>query len=253
MNDSTASSLPSSPLDSVKVLLLQARTSAQMERQERLCFLERARLRPDQLAALSVLRDPLPPRLLNTADAVFIGGAGEYSAYNDFPWMPGLLDFVRRIADAQRPLFGSCWGHQVIARALGGRVIHDSERSELGCRSISLTQAGASDPLFGTLPETFKANMGHHDRVVELPDGAIELACNEQPNQAFRMPDWPCYGTQFHSELDAERERERLVEYRDYYRDDLPSDQDFQAVLDNLTETPEVDDLLYRFLTMYAA
>ncbi|PEN07070.1 glutamine amidotransferase [Longimonas halophila] len=248
MNDSPSSS----PLDSVKVLLLQARTSAQMERQERLCFLERARLRSDQLAALSVLRDPLPPRLLDRVDAVFIGGAGEYSAYDDFPWMPGLLDFVRHIADTQRPLFGSCWGHQVMARAFGGRVVHDSERSELGCRSVSLTESGASDPLFGTLPETFKANMGHHDRVTKLPDGAIELAHNEQPNQAFRMRDWPCYGTQFHSELDAERERERLIEYRDYYRDDLPSDKDFQAVLNNLTETPEVDDLLHRFLKMYA-
>ncbi|MFO8232296.1 MAG: type 1 glutamine amidotransferase [Longimonas sp.] len=247
MNDS------SSPIDSVQVLLLQARTSAQMERQERLCFLERAHLRPDQLTSLSVLRDPLAPRHLDAVDAVFIGGAGEYSAYAEFPWMGALLDFVQLVAEAERPLFGACWGHQIIARAFGGRVIHDSERSELGCRSVSLTEAGKEDPLFGTLPETFKANMGHHDRVAELPEGAIELACNDQPNQAFRMPEWPCYSTQFHSELDAERERERLVEYRDYYRDDLPSDKDFQVVLDNLTETPEVDDLLHRFLKIYAA
>ena len=242
----------SSALESVQVLLLQARTSAQMERQERLCFLERTRLRSDQLTALSVLRDPLTPRALRGIDAVFIGGAGEYSAYDDFPWMPGLLDFVQHLARVQRPLFGSCWGHQVIARAFGGRVVHDSARSELGCHRVSLTDAGTDDPLLGTLPATFKANMGHHDRVAVLPDGAVELAANDQPNQAFRMRDWPCYGTQFHSELDAQRERERLVEYRDYYRDDLPSDDDFQAVLDGLTETPDVDDLLHRFLKMYA-
>lgn len=247
MNDSP------SPLDAVQALLLQARTSAQMERQERLCFLERAHLRPDQLTSLSVLRDPLAVRHLDDVDVVFIGGAGEYSAHHDFPWMDALLDFVRTIAERQLPLFGSCWGHQIIARALGGRVIHDSARSELGCHSVSLTKAGKDDPLFGTLSASFKANMGHHDRVVELPAGAVELACNDQRNQAFRMKAWPCYGTQFHSELDAQRERERLVEYRDYYRDDMPDDKDFQTVLDNLTETPEVDDLLHRFLKMYAA
>jgi len=241
-----------SPLESVQALLLQARTSAQMERQERQCFLERARLRSDQLAVLSVLRDPLAPRHLDTVDVVFIGGAGEYSAHHDFPWMDALLSFVQTIAERQLPLFGSCWGHQIIARALGGRVVHDSARSELGCHSVSLTEAGKNDPLFGTLPASFKANMGHHDRVAELPVGAVELACNSQPNQAFRMRDWPCYGTQFHSELDAQRERERLVEYRDYYRADMPDDKDFQAVLDNLTKTPDVDDLLHRFLKIYA-
>ena len=243
----------STSIDSVTVLLLQARTSAQMERQERSCFLERGRLRAEQLTSRSVLRDPLPPRLLNGVDAVLVGGAGEYSAHHDFPWMPGLIDFIRRIAQEKRPLFGSCWGHQVIARALGGRVAHDSARSELGCRNVLLTDVGVRDPLFSTLPASFKANTGHHDRVVELPEGAVELACNDQSNQAFRMRDWPCYGTQFHSELDAKRERERLVEYRDYYRDDMPDDNEFQAMLDALTDTPEVDDLLHRFLKMYAA
>lgn len=241
-----------SALDAVNILLLQARTSAQMERQERICFMERTLLRADQLTSLSVLRDPLSPHHLDTVDAVFIGGAGEYSAKDDHPWMEALLDYVHRIADLQLPLFGCCWGHQVIARAFGGRVIHDSALSELGCRSISLTEHGKEDPLFGTLSPSFKANMGHHDRVDMLPEGAIELASNEQPNQAFRMADWPCYGTQFHSELDAARERERLIEYRDYYRDDLPSDEAFQDVLDRVTETPEVDDLLHRFLLTYA-
>ena len=246
MNDS------SSPLDAVQALLLQARTSAQMERQERLCFLERARLRPDQLTSLSVLRDPLAVRHLDDVDVVFIGGAGEYSAHHDFPWMDALLGFVQTIAERQIPLFGSCWGHQIIARAFSGRVLHDSGRSELGCHTVSLTEAGKNDPLFGTLPSSFKANTGHHDRVAELPEGAVELACNDQHNQAFRMRDWPCYGTQFHSELDAQREHERLVEYREYYRDDMPDETEFQAVLDGLTETPEVDDLLYRFLKTYA-
>jgi GMP synthase (glutamine-hydrolysing) len=94
--------------------------------------------------------------------------------------------------------------------------------------------------------------MGHHDRVVDLPDVAVELARNDQPNQAFRLKDAPIYGTQFHSELDAARERERLMVYREYYRQDLPDDDGFQKVIDSLAATTEVDHLLYDFLTTYA-
>jgi GMP synthase (glutamine-hydrolysing) len=93
--------------------------------------------------------------------------------------------------------------------------------------------------------------MGHHDRVAELPPGAVELARNEQPNQAFRVDDAPMYGTQFHSELDAESERERLIAYREYYREDLPDEDQFQRVLDDLAETTEVDHLLRDFLRVY--
>ena len=97
------------------------------------------------------------------------------------------------------------------------------------------------------------ANMGHHDRVTELPPGAVELADNPtQPNEAFRMAGKPMYGTQFHSELDKRREAERLIKYREYYRSQMPSDDTFQAVLDSLRQTTEVDDLMHDFLLQYA-
>jgi len=95
--------------------------------------------------------------------------------------------------------------------------------------------------------------MGHHDRVVELPPGTTELAHNDQPYQAFRFADRPVYGTQFHSKLDAQRERERILKYRDYYRQALPDEASVRRVLANLAETTEVDTLLYDFLATFAA
>jgi GMP synthase (glutamine-hydrolysing) len=95
--------------------------------------------------------------------------------------------------------------------------------------------------------------MGHHDRVVTLPPGATELAHNDQPHQAFRLADAPVYGTQFHSELDARRERERILVYREYYRTALPDEETVQRVLDNLADTTEVDNLLYDFLMTFVA
>jgi GMP synthase (glutamine-hydrolysing) len=225
-----------------------------MVEQEQECFAERCRLPRDRFDILNVVQGDVPSLAhLDGVDAVIIGGAGAYSATDDYEWTPALLDFVRHIVDRAMPLFGSCWGHQVIARALGGRVEYDPEHSELGCGSIELTEAGRSDPLFHRFPGSFKANMGHHDRVVELPPQAVELAHNDIPFQAFRIKDRPIYGTQFHSELDAARERERILVYRKHYRDALPDEETVQYVLDDLADTTEVDHLLYDFLTTFVA
>ncbi len=137
----------------------------------------------------------------------------------------------------------------MIARAMGGVVIHDMERAEMGCGDIELTSNAETDILFGSYPKSFSANMGHHDRVLTLPDGAIELARSKsQRYQAFKLAGKPVYGTQFHSELDARRERERLLAYREYYRDTIPVEADFWKVVDGLKETTEVDHMLYDFL-----
>lgn len=225
-----------------------------MEAQEQACFLERARLCPNQLHVVNVARGDEPtPDLLDKVDALFIGGAGKYSATQTYPWTEPLHDLVRHAVDRRLPTLGSCWGHQVIARALGGRVVHDPDRSELGCGWVDLTNAGGNDPLFCRFSSRFRANMGHHDRVVELPTGTTELARNDQPNQAYRMDHTPIYGTQFHSELDAKRERERILVYREYYRSALPDEETVQRVLNNLADTTEVDNLLYDFLTTFVA
>lgn len=238
--------------EELRVLLVQARSTSDIEEQEQLCFLERCKIDLTQLTLLSVLREPLTPELVHDFDAVLIGGAGEYSAVEDYDWMPGLLDFIRACFDSQIPTFGSCWGHQLIARALGGRVVHDSDLAEMGCHHVNLTDAGRSDILFRSFPDRFLVNMGHHDRVIELPPDAVELATSDtQRFQAFRMAGRPMYGTQFHSELDARRERERLYRYREHYPE-IGADDTFQAVLANLAETSEVDHLLHDFLTTFA-
>lgn len=240
-----------SRFEDLKIVLIQARSTSDIEQQEQECFLERCRIGADQIQTRSVLRDALDERLLDDFDVVMIGGAGEYSATGNYSWMEGLLDLIRACHRRSKPTFGSCWGHQLIARALGGHVIHDSDLAELGCHHITLTEAGLADPLFGRFPSRFLVNMGHHDRVAELPPGAVELAVSDtQPHQAFRMAGKPMYGTQFHSELDARRERERLYRYREHYPE-IAGDASFQAVLDNLAETGEADHLLHDFLATY--
>jgi GMP synthase (glutamine-hydrolysing) len=139
----------------------------------------------------------------------------------------------------------------MIARALGGDVRYDRALTEMGCHWVELNGAGQQDDLFGRFPRRFKANMGHHDRVVHLPPDAVELAVSAtQPHQAFRLAGKPMYGTQFHSELDAHREEERLLAYRAHYPE-VDSELVFQEIIDGLAETTEVDSLLHQFLLRF--
>lgn len=241
--------------DQLRVLLLQARKMKDMELQEIHCFLERCRLEPYQLDNFNLAFSPTAEidGFFDGYDAFFIGGAGEYSAVENYEWMPLALDLVREAYRLEIPTFGSCWGHQLIARALGGQVVHDPDKAEMGCHHIELTDAGQRDTLFCDFPHSFLANTGHHDRVTILPESAVELAFNRtQPNEAFRIVDRPMFGTQFHSELDAHRERERLVRYRQHYLDEIGSEEVFQSVLRALRETTEVDHLMHDFLTKFA-
>ncbi len=238
--------------DDIKVLLIQARDTEDIERQEQRCFVERCRLRIDQFRPVNVVRDLLDLDLLDGIDAVMIGGAGEYSVTRDYAWTEPLLALIRETADRDLPLFGSCWGHQLIARAFGGEVRFDPEHAEFGSRFVKLTEAGEKDHLLRDFPPCFRANMGHHDRVTRLPENAVELAFNaSQRNQAFRIAGKPIYGSQFHSELDAERERERLLRYRANYIEELGSEERFQEILASLVETSEVDHLLHDFLQKF--
>ncbi|MEM9999117.1 MAG: type 1 glutamine amidotransferase [Bacteroidota bacterium] len=241
------------PAPRPRVRLLQIRERPAILAEEYESFRVRCGLAPGQLLSTNVLRDPLPESLLDDVDAVMIGGAGAYSVTQTFDWTPALLALVRACADRAMPLFGSCWGHQFIARTFGGRVINAPERSEMGTHAVHLTNAGRDDAFFGQLPATFHAQMGHQDWVETLPPGAIELATNSRaPHQAFRMAGLPIYGTQFHSELNAAAERDRLVTYRAYYPE-MQDDARFDAVIGALRETPEVDALLGAFLRTFVA
>ena len=238
--------------DRLRVRLIQIRERPAVLAEEAESFRARSGLRADQWAATNALWEPLTTEILDDVDAVMIGGAGAYSVTQTYDWTAALADVCHACADRDLPLFGSCWGHQFIARAFGGEVVHDPARSEMGTHAVDLTDAGHADPLFSTLPRSFGTQMGHQDRVAVLPDGAVELARNGRaPYQAFRLRDLPIYGTQFHSELDAETERQRLVAYRAHYPE-MQDDGAFDRVIGDLRDTPDADDLLRRFLWLYA-
>lgn len=248
----------------MKIVLVQIRAETSTRLEEHATFARACGLSPDDVQVVNALSGQFPP--FNRASsngtssngtsskgisAVLIGGASGFSAYEDYEWTRGLMAFVERCYQEEMPLFGSCWGHQFIARALGGSVAHDALRAEMGTKTIQLTEAGQQDALFGTMPPVFRGNHGHHDRVTSLPSEAIELAYNEtSPFQAFRIAGKPIYGTQFHPELDKMTITNRLKLYRTYYPES-GDDEAFEALLASFQDTPDASSLLRRFLALF--
>ena len=218
-----------------------------MRSQEVGCFGDAVGCRHDAIQTLDLLTSRLSASRLAEVDAVFIGGSGDYSAAGESLWLQNTLDDLRLLPDLGIPTFASCWGFQALARALGGRCIHDPKHAELGTITLNLTSAGQLDPLFGQVGSPFLGQAGHEDHVVELPTGAILLASSAQvTNQAFKIDGVPIYCTQFHPELDREAFLQRIETYPRYV--ERIAGMPINEFAKTCQEAPDSRQLLRRFV-----
>jgi GMP synthase (glutamine-hydrolysing) len=110
-------------------------------------------------------------------------------------------ELLRQIAAARVPMLGICFGHQMIAQALGGEVRRNPFGREIG--TVRLTRT-ADDPVFAGLPRVLDVHETHVDAVVRLPPGGQVLATTSlDPAAVFRVGGL-IRGVQFHPELDAD-------------------------------------------------
>jgi GMP synthase (glutamine-hydrolysing) len=156
--------------------------------------------------------DPLP--LPRDADAFIITGSSS-SVTEEAPWMQRANELVRAIVVAEVPLLGLCFGHQMIAHALGGLVEKNPRGREIGTvRARRL----CPDPLLDELPATFHVHTTHVDSVTRLPHEATLLAeTDKEPIAAFRLGK-KTWAVQFHPEFDADVMRTYLRERADLVR-----------------------------------
>lgn len=213
------------------------------------CFARALRCARRQIRAMNLLYETPTSADLDGADVVLLGGSGDYSVAKGGPWIQPTFDAMRLLHSHAMPTFASCFGFQLMAQALGGEVVTDASRAELGTLDVKLTAAGAADPIFGPLHSPFKAQMGHQDVVVRLPPGATCLASTDRvENQAFRFDGLPIYCTQFHPELDRQGMLERLETYPEYV--EKIAGVTFDSFVRTLVDTPGTEALLHRFLEL---
>jgi GMP synthase (glutamine-hydrolysing) len=234
--------------DPTRFLLLQVRNPGDpMAENEIACFGRAFGVPRSSIRIFDLLRGAPRARDLEAVDVVLLGGSGDYSVARGGPWLPGALEAMVILHETSKPTFASCWGFQAMARALGGEVVTDRSRAEVGSTWLELTRAGESDPVFGPLGKRFQAQVGHEDIVTALPGGATLLASSDRvENQAFRLEGKPIYCTQFHPELSRRDLLERIRRYPAYLP--LAGASSFEE-LERLTpETPETEAILARFL-----
>ena len=145
------------------------------------------------------VRISLPAAAILGARGVIITGSAS-SVTERAGWMLETEALLREAVAARVPLFGLCFGHQILAQALGGEVARNPRGREIG--TIAVTRLG-DDPLFAGLPGSFLVNATHVDSVVRLPEGAVVLAQSElEPVAAFVAGS--ARGVQFHPEIDGD-------------------------------------------------
>ncbi|MFN8607018.1 MAG: gamma-glutamyl-gamma-aminobutyrate hydrolase family protein [Vulcanimicrobiota bacterium] len=127
-----------------------------------------------------------------------------FSTYEELDWIARAEDFLRRQAARQVPIYGVCFGHQLLAQAFGGKVERCPNGWELGTTRVEINETGLQDPLFQGVPGNLTVQQSHADVVTLLPEGAEILAGNTHWGiQAFRLGP-RIWGTQFHPEFTSE-------------------------------------------------
>ena len=158
----------------------------------------------------------------NENDAWLITGS-RHSVYEDLPWIEELSEFIRLCYKSDRPIVGICFGHQLLAQALGGKV----EKFDRGW------SIGANQYQIDGTDQSITVNAWHQDQVVELPKDAerighsdfCENALLRYGNKALSIQAHPEFQTPF---CDA------LIDLRDHTLDPKLVQNARQSSTDNL-------------------
>jgi GMP synthase (glutamine-hydrolysing) len=182
----------------------------------------------------------LPPPA-EIAGAVVTGSAAMVT--DRTPWMQSTATWLRAAAAAERPVLGICFGHQLLAQALGGAAGWSPHGVEVGVVDVELLGAAGDDPLLGGLPARFPGCVSHRQAASRLPPGATLLARSAlEAHQAFRLGS--AWGVQFHPEFEAAI----MPAYVDLFRPLLATlGRDADALCAALPPTPESASVLRRF------
>lgn len=131
---------------------------------------------------------PLPD--LDAFDGYILSGS-ELGVYDDADWMQPLRDWLLAAKKAQKPLFGVCFGHQIMADVFGGKAEKIGE-AEIGVRAFEIGD------------ETVTGHVWHQDQVTKVPPGAEVIGSADYCPVAALAYDFAAMSVQFHPEYAPE-------------------------------------------------
>lgn len=207
-----------------------------------------AGLSPEEARIVSVHRGEHPQAPAAYRAALITGSPAMVTDRE--PWSEAAAAWLRQAVAAGLPMFGVCYGHQLLSHALGGEVGYLPE-SELGTQEVErlANPDDPSDAWLEALPARFPAQMLHAQTVLRPPSGARVLARSAlDPHQMLCLAP-RVYSSQFHPEFSADFVREHLLHHAAYYGG---KGHDAASLAARVTLTPQAGELLRRFLAQHA-
>jgi GMP synthase (glutamine-hydrolysing) len=156
-------------------------------------------------------REPLPS--LDGFDWLVVMGGSQH-VWDDaaHPWLPKEKAFIGEALAGDKIVLGICFGAQLLAEILGGRVF-PNDQEEIGWFKVSLTPRGKKSFLFRRIPDTFMSFHWHSDHF-SSPAGCMRLAFTEPtPNQVFVCGNRPIVALQFHPEFTLELVKRFAIDF----------------------------------------
>ena len=155
-------------------------------------------LRPDWTYEVVPVKDGVLPSDPQAFDGYVITGSPASVNDDSLPWVGQLLDFIRAVHAARQPLIGLCFGHQAVARALGGQVARNAAGWGLG---TAPTHWQAARPWMQPAQSTTTLMAAHNEQVIRMPEGAVCLGGSDFCPIGSMQIGQHIWTTQFHPEM----------------------------------------------------
>lgn len=208
-------------------------------------FIESMQGEPDNFIVVEVFKGEKLPAVDEISGAAITGSPAMVTDRLD--WSEYTAEWLRQAIKTQLPIIGICYGHQLLAHALGGRVDYHPQGREIGTTLVTPlidNIESNEDRLFSEIKESFSVHVSHMQTVVELPIDAIVLASNHfEPHHAVKFSDF-CWGLQFHPEF----EEVAMLSYIEERQEDLKSEgMDIESLLSGVKPTLVARNILNDF------
>ncbi|MFJ4141564.1 glutamine amidotransferase [Pseudomonas sp. NPDC089734] len=182
------------------------------------------------------------PHPRETSGAVL---TGSWSMVTDRePWSELTAEWIRQAMTANLPMLGICYGHQLMAHALGGQVGFHPKGREIGQHEIQLHRCVDDDPLLNGFGPGFLANLTHEQTVLAPPEDAVVLGRSEHDACQVLRYGSEALSVQFHPEFDNALMSACLYRRRDIFESE---GYDIASMIDSLKPTGHAREILRRF------
>lgn len=156
----------------------------------------------------------------------YILSGSKYSTYERSPWMIALIAFLQQLRQERIPVFGICFGHQIMADAYGGL----NAKSEKGW--------GVGSQLYEyeaqALPDSYAAYVFHQDQVKKIPPEATRVGGSSHCENGVFAYSFPAISVQYHPEFTAEY----IKVLAEKFRGDLLPDSVSANAVDSVSQLP---------------